>query len=160
MKAKMEISRSELDNKKRYGLFLRAMQLGFQELGIKGISFSTITEENGFIAFEIEKSELAETRGKQSFESDPNSKAYPVGDKDHPQIPKGQSVFLLRTQMGIIGKDNYVKGIPKKMKKAIVPPFMIIATDRIAAIAEITRLWNELFDAYEKQEQEGKSNVK
>ena len=79
----------------------------------------------------------------------PVSKAFPIGDKGHPQIPKGQKVFILRTQMGILGKDNCKNGILKKMWDAIVPPFLIIATDRVAALAEITRLWNALFDACE-----------
>ena len=80
----------------------------------------------------------------------PVSKAFPIGDKGHPQIPKGQNVFLLKTSMGIIGKGNYTKGITQKMRDAVVPPFLIVATDRVAALAEITRLWNALFDACEQ----------
>ena len=55
MKAEMSVSKSELDDKKRYYILLRAVQLGLRELGIKDVSFSKIVHKDGRLIFDVER---------------------------------------------------------------------------------------------------------
>jgi len=80
-------------------------------------------------------------------------KAYAIPDKGvPPQLPEGKEWIVLRLAMGILGKHPCNKGIPKKMRKAIVPYFTMVATDRKVAVAEVTDKIRELFDAWEEGE--------
>lgn len=66
-----------------------------------------------------------------------------------PRLPKGQDWIVLRTGMAIISREKCEKGVSKKAIGQMVPLFTIVATDREAAMAEITARWTDLFDSWE-----------
>jgi hypothetical protein len=55
MKTKISIAKSELEDKKRYDLFLRAVQMGLRDVGIEDISFSKIVHKDGRLIFDVER---------------------------------------------------------------------------------------------------------
>jgi hypothetical protein len=78
------------------------------------------------------------------------SKAYFVAEQyEPPLLPPGRKWIVLRLSMGILGKDRCEKGIPASMKKVVVPPFLMVATDRQAAKDEIMAKLDAMFDAWE-----------
>ena len=55
MKTEMSIARIELDEKRRYGLILRAVELGLRKVGIKSVSFSQIRSEGDRLSFDVDR---------------------------------------------------------------------------------------------------------
>lgn len=53
--AKMEIEMSELTEKRRYGLILRAVEIGLVDVGIKDVSFSLAEVKDGNFVFMVER---------------------------------------------------------------------------------------------------------
>jgi hypothetical protein len=52
---KLEILKTELTENRRYGLILRAVQLGLKELGVKDVTISVPREEDGRFVFDMER---------------------------------------------------------------------------------------------------------
>ena len=79
-------------------------------------------------------------------------KAWAISDKTIPPTPPiGKDWIVLRLAMGIMCRNRCKKGVPQKYLDIIVPLFTMIATDRQAAINEVTAKLNELFNAFEEE---------
>jgi len=93
------------------------------------------------------------------------SRAYAVSDgiKKTPSLNprKPGKWIVLRLAMGILGEVPEGKPLPKKMIREIpVPLFTMIATDRDAAMKEISRNVGELFIAWENEKALCEAGVK
>lgn len=81
-------------------------------------------------------------------------KAWFIGDGAIvPRIAPNRPWFVLKLGMGITGKIDSGRKIPKELRDVILPPLLMVATDREAAKEEIGHKIDALFDAFEQQEE-------